>query len=374
MISGAPKRSSSRAPHHAGGAVRIYEAMRTLKEIFSVSRFSAMCFLLLAFAALPARCASEMLRLDLGPVQVDYHPGDNRIARDAAAGVRHSAEAISGSLGISFSRPVAVALARGRDEFNRLCGGPMPAWALAAAIPERQGIVVDVANVTPATANDMGLAIFHEMAHLALGRAEAGRKEPLPRWFHEGVATWLSAQRHVRGDRSVFDLAAAGGKLIPLDRISTEFPQDAKQADLAYLESEEFVACLMRTCSPESLRWVLDRYRGGEPFEEAFRNALGESRREMEAAWAESLRSRIPWLRTLWRSLPFYGVLAILTILVYIAVRWRGWRQRRQWDEEERAWRAVLRENADGSESEDNDEEPEDDEDEELDHYYPPTR
>jgi len=292
-------------------------------------------------------------RFSLSGVEVAYHPGDAGLARQAGLAVRQACIAITTELGISFVRPVTVFLVRGRAEFLESCGGRMPPWALAAALPDRGAMVVDAALVTPATANDMRLVIAHETVHLALAQDEEGRPDRLPRWFHEGVATWLSGTRHVRENRSAFTLAAAQGALLSFDDLERGFPRDRSEADLAYLQSEAFVAHIVGTRSPEALRWILDRYRAGESFNEAFRGALGMSRKTMEARWARSFRKRFPWLKVVWELTTLFGVLAVVTIFIFFIIRWRARRQHRQWKEEEEMWTVV-----DGDE-----EEPEPDED-----------
>ena len=283
-----------------------------------------------------ADTARKTLRLGTGSIEVAYHPGDIRLARHAGEAAQYGSERIARWLGIALETPVAVFLARGREEFNRMCGASMQPWALAAASRRKRCIVVDAALVVPASANDMGLAIIHEITHLALFQVE--ENQPLPLWFHEGVATWLSQRRHVLTDRRDFNLAAAQGALIPLERLERTFPDTQSEAALAYLQSEAFVGHLVATCSAESLRWILDRYTHGEPFEQAFANALGISRARMEKRWRRSFKSGFPWLRVIWHATTLFGVLALMTIVAFVIVRLRARRQHQRWKEEEAMW------------------------------------
>lgn len=314
-------------------------------------------FLMLSLGTVRAAPA-ERLQLRLGLVEVHYHRGDADLARQAAAAVQRACEIISQNLGINFTRSIQVSIACNHQEFQQLCGMREPAWALAAALRRRRAVVVDGSRVTEATANDLRLVIIHETVHLALFTLEEGRADRLPLWFHEGVATWLSGARHLRLNRGTFDIAAAYGKLIPLARLEQAFPEGASEVELAYLESEAFVAHIVTTRSRAALRRILDGYRRGEPFDEAFREALGESRAQVETAWAASLRSRFPWLRTLWHLVPLTLVMALGAIVAFLFVRWRRWRQYRRWKEEE-AWAAVL----DEEEPSEPEEEPSDEDD-----------
>jgi len=292
-------------------------------------------------AARPEEKARERLHLNLGTVAVSHYPGDADLARQAAAAVQYASERIAEDLGISLDRPVPLAIVRGREEFDRLCGRQMPRWALAAALRGRRGIVVDAARVTPATASDVRLTVFHEVVHLALFQVEADRPTPLPLWFHEGVATRMSSYQHLLTDTRAFNIAAMHGRLIPFDDLEHHFPAEPAEASLAYLQSESFIGYIARSRSLQALRGILGRYRRGESFETAFQSALGLSRAEMEKRWRRKLRKRFPWLRTIWEMTTLCTVMALATVAVFLLVRRRSRRQRQRWQAEETIWTVV---------------------------------
>jgi hypothetical protein len=291
-----------------------------------------------------------------GQVAVQFPAGKGGFARQAAETATFSLEKILKHLGITVEGQVRVQLVNGHEEFERACGQQMPDWALAAAVGGDR-IVADASKATPATANDIHLSMVHEMVHLALAQVEKGRPDRLPHWFHEGTATWLSGRQPLVLDRGVFRTAATHGALIPLKDLSNRFPEDERDAELAYLESEDFIGWLA-SVSPEGLHGIVDRYKAGERFEAAFAKAAGMPLDEAEARWAGSLRKSYPWLRTLLSSLTFWSVMAVATVLVFFLVRYRSRRQRRQWEEEEQVF-SVLDLDEPPAEEPDEDEEPE---------------
>ena len=307
--------------------------------------------LLTAPSALAEKPADGLLLFQRGSVEVRYHPGDARLAYQAADAVDYARERVAEVFGVSFASGTRVAIVRGRQEFDRRCGRRMQTWALAAALRSGDGIVVDAARVADATANDMRLTIIHEMVHLALFQVEEQRGAPLPHWFHEGAATWISNRRHTIGDWGAFRSAAAHDALIPFDDLRDGFPAEAPKADLAYMQSEAFIGHLVATRSPEALRWILDRFRAGAPFEAGFKSALGIERAELERRWRRSFRRRFPWVSTIWELTTLFTVLALATILVFVIVRRRSRRLRRRWEEEERFW-SVVDEDEDDNEDE----------------------
>ena len=318
-------------------------------------------FLIVGLISLPpsvldARPEETPLHLIIKNVDVHYRSGDAGLAKQAAKTVDHACGRISEELGIHFNEPVKVFIVHGHEAFLKRCGGRMPEWAMAAALSAENGIVVDASPATPGTANDLHLVMIHETVHLALGTLERGRTDRLPLWFHEGLALRLSRQSLLRGSRRSYRLAAAQGTLLDFDDLETSFPEDPAQARLAYLQSEAFLAHVANARSHDAPKWILERYRNGDSFDAAFENVMGATRSDFERRWAKSLRKRFPWLHTFWELTSLFTLMAVGTIVVFIVVRLRARRQRRQWAEEERLWTVVTYE--DGQEP---DEEPDTD-------------
>lgn len=326
------------------------KSYKAISAVAKVILLSLVAFL----AASPAAAQSEDLSLVSGRVAVQYPAGRSALARQAAETATFAMGRILKGLGISVEGQVNIRLVPNHDEFNMACGSVMPEWSLAAALPP-DAIVVNISKSTPSTANDIHLSMVHEMVHLALAQVEASRGERLPLWFHEGAATLLSGRQPLMPSRSIFRTAATHGNLIPLDQIAESFPQEQQAADLAYLQSEDFIAWVSKN-SPEGLAGIMDRFKSDVAFEDAFVIASGMTIADAEAKWAASLRKRLPWLRSLLASLTFWGVMAVSTILVYLVVRARSQRQKRIWEEEERVFSVLDLEEPPDDEPDEDDE------------------
>lgn len=283
--------------------------------------------------------ADEPLILERGNVRVSFTSGDVAPARQAAAAMEDATALIRTKLGVSFESPVQVRIVRGRDEFNRLIGERMPDWVMAVALPPNE-ILVDAVKVTPGTEDNLRLTVIHEATHLALDGIDASPRR-LPRWFHEGVATWVSGVEHLSADWSGFNLAVAQKALPKLKSLEETFPAEARRANVAYLVSASFVRYLVREHGEDAIRWVLDEYRSGKEFHAAFRDALGETVEKAQSEWHGSLRRSFPWLRALVSSISFWSVVAVCTILVFLVVRRRRNRQHEEWERQEREWHVV---------------------------------
>src|SRR5690606_34429865 len=85
--------------------------------------------------------------------------------------------------------------------------------------------------------SDPVVTLRHELAHIALN-AHIGR--PVPRWFDEGYATWVSGGWDERSGWQI-RLALLRGQTPPLDSLRLNWPRDEAGARLAYLLSASAV-------------------------------------------------------------------------------------------------------------------------------------
>lgn len=214
-------------------------------------------------------------------------------------------------------------------------------WALAVAIPSRARILINTPRLD--LRNNLVTTLQHEMVHLVLGRVEAKAGRSLPLWFHEGVAQW-AAQNLFYGTRDEFLAAAAAGRLFPLSRIEKTWPLDGHAANVAYAQSEDFIAFLERE-HPQAVQRILAYTARGIPFSEAFSESCGASLSEKESAWLETLDDKsgllVRWLQDnpsmLWvLILGGGGVLLFLAWLRYRARRralFEKWATEEPWNE-----------------------------------------
>jgi len=113
--------------------------------------------------------------------------------------------------------------------------------------------------------------LTHEYTHALL----VALAPECPLWLHEGLAQYLS------GDRAV-----NAGQLLPLGMLVDSFPNDARLAYAAYMESLQAVTDLVDERGMPPLRRLLDGLAAGKGLEAAFTSAYGEP----FSRWAENWR------------------------------------------------------------------------------------
>jgi hypothetical protein len=187
----------------------------------------------------------------------------------------------------------------------------------------------------------------HELAHVAL--EDAVGSHHVPRWFNEGLAIHEAGERSWARTKALWD-ATLSRTLLPLTDLDRGFPNDRYQVNVAYAEAADFVRFLLRDADRVRFGSLIERVRGGTPFDRALADAYGTDLRKLEYQWREENGKR-------------FGVMPILTggsllwVLVGVLMGIGWWRRRKaakaklaQWEREEAAMDAAITAAARGEE------------------------
>jgi hypothetical protein len=294
--------------------------------------------LAVALASAPARAQAPAPPLTAGPLTFRFEPAVAAETRALAAAAPALCAAVAADLGIA-PPPAQVWVAlRARDLGTGLPPGHVPPpWAGGVTYPA-EGLIA-IARAAPGGARQhLPTLLKHEYSHLALAVAAGHR--PLPRWFIEGFAHVQAGETSL-GRTETLAIAAAGGRLQPLDRLDRHFPRAEDLAALAYAESYDFVGYLREHGGAGGLSRLLAGVAAGRPFLDAFREAFGRSLGALEEEWRGDVRRRyVVWPLLTSGTLLWMGV-SVLAVL--------AWRRRRRaqaarlqrMDEDERAQRVA---------------------------------
>ncbi len=193
-------------------------------------------------------------------------------------------------------------------------------WISGLAILDQDRIIVQV-NGPGALLT--GETVRHELAHVAIHALTAG-KASLPRWYHEGVATWLAGEDVSQRLREGLPELDARGTLAQLDK---RFSDSHKTVQTAYATAASFVRfSLKRGGGVRALLDLHTRMRAGLDFGPAFTATFGMDPEAMYQLYGAMTTTPDPsWLKlfgenTLW---PVASLLAAFGLL------WRAWRRPR---------------------------------------------
>jgi len=173
--------------------------------------------------------------------------------------------------------------------------------------------------------------VWHEVVHLALS-AQAGG-QPLPRWFHEGVAISVEEGWGLSGRARLILATIAAPDLAGLGRL---FASNAQHdTATAYLLAAALVADVRRRHGAATPGAIVDLVARGTPFVRAFEMRTGVTPDQAAARTWALYRRWTSWIPVLTSgSTVWLGIMA-LSLLAFIATLRRRAAHRRRWGHEE---------------------------------------
>ena len=207
--------------------------------------------------------------------------------------------------------PIRVVLAPETSPLAR----DVPSW-VSGYTDGVSNVVVLLPERTPSYP-DGGLeeVLAHEVAHVLIYRASAGRR--IPRWFNEGVAMLAGRSWRLR-DQTQLALGLLSGDKVPLIRLDDLFEGDRWQVERAYALSGALVQDLLDRYGTGLPSALFSRVTQGLPFDEALRRTTGATLIDVgESFWARQsvLRRWLPIITStavLWFGITLLAIVAAL--------------------------------------------------------------
>ncbi len=160
--------------------------------------------------------------------------------------------------------------------------------------------------------------LAHEVAHVLIHRAAAGRR--LPRWFDEGLAMLAGRSWRLR-DQTELALGLLWGPRVPLWKLDDLFQGDRRQVERGYALSGTLVQDLMERYGPAVPRIVLARVARGDTFDEAVRGATGATLIDVGEAFWERQATLKRWLPILTSTAALWFGISILALVAALRRR-----------------------------------------------------
>jgi hypothetical protein len=206
----------------------------------------------------------------------------------------HALPQVREELGANGEMPhVRIRVGRDPDEMNALApvGAPPPAYAVGVAYPALSLILLTLTAPETWQPPEVHEVLVHEMSHVVLHHALGQGAFDVPLWLVEGVAIHQARERSMERIQALWHGALSGG-LLTLDELDARFPSQPHAVNLAYAESADFVAWLLRRNGPAKLRRLVERMRNGERFEVAVSQTWSQGIGQLEHGWRENLDGR----------------------------------------------------------------------------------
>jgi len=268
-----------------------------------------------------------------GPVTVFGAPGDRAAACQMADRALELHRRIGRDLHLRETVEVSIILATPRLAPEELPLDPktLPPWLAGVALSGRQIILIRVQPGRTAADHDSLLA--HELTHVIL-KGDYPLSAAWPRWFKEGLAMRQSRGEGLRLHASL-SLAAARGRIIPLDSLWSSFPNHQAGSRVAYAQSFSVLAFLISRHGEDVFAQFMQELRSRD-FAGSFAAVYGYGLGRMEKEWRRYVKLRYSWIPLATGGAAFWLLIVFLFFIALGARRRRSRELHRQWDEEER--------------------------------------
>ena len=215
-------------------------------------------------------------------------------------------------------------------ESSDLAHGVSP-WVSGFAVGASDLVVIFPARSPGYPDDTLEDVLRHEVAHVLIWRASAGR--PVPRWFNEGLA--MAAERD-RGfeDQTQLLYQLVTGSRTTLDQLNRLFLGRQDDQTRAYALAGALVHEVIRQHGPAACGEILLRIRQGISFDAAFTEMTGSTPDEWESRFWQRQRIWL-WVPIVTSSKTLWIVVTLLAILAIYRRRQRNRQLEEQWANEE---------------------------------------
>jgi hypothetical protein len=232
-------------------------------------------------------------------------------------------------LGIDEAGPaIRVILAPENSELAR----SVVSWISGFAIGESSLVVMFPARSPGYPDNTLEDVLRHEVAHVLIWRATAGR--PLPRWFNEGLAMEVERERRFQDQTQLLYQLLTGGQ-IDLERLDRLFSGTQNNQTRAYALSGAFVHDLLQRHGSSACKEILIRVRRGTSFDDAVETVTGNTPSHEESEFWRRQRIWTSWVPIVTSSTVLWLAITMLAILAIYIRRRRNKKMEEEWEKEE---------------------------------------
>jgi len=162
--------------------------------------------------------------------------------------------------------------------------------------------------------------LAHEVAHVLIYRASAGRR--IPRWFNEGLAMLAGRSWGLR-DRAQLALGILSGERIPLWKLDDLFEGNKSRVENAYALSGLLVQDLLERYGPGLPRALLSRVARGLSFDDALKDATGLTLLEAGESFYGRQTALRRWVPVITSGAALWFGISVLAILAAVKRRRR---------------------------------------------------
>ena len=246
-------------------------------------------------------------------------------------------------LGLPWLSQYSIVIAGSKDEFIELqpTMRPAPEWAGALTYPGLGMVLIMTPGAMETGGNRYWSLLQHEMAHLLLGDAESRHGTRLPRWFQEGVATYVSGEMNL--SRLVqLGWAQATGAAPNFRELEFTFPNQSSRAEAAYARSYLFIRYLSQRFGEDAVARLVAESLQKNGISGGVVSAFDVSLAELLEGFDQYARVKATWIPIITSTATIWGVITLLLFVTWFRKKVQGMRTLLQWEREEEEERLAA--------------------------------
>ncbi|MCG3208231.1 MAG: hypothetical protein FOGNACKC_01833 [Anaerolineae bacterium] len=218
-----------------------------------------------------------------------WYDGDQAFGQALFERANEALDTLGTDMGIAIKNPIKIFIYASHRDLLGAINSNSPEWTGGQAFSEHGVVVIGIESNPGSLAWGLN-AMTHEMTHLVVHQATDNPLSALPRWLDEGIAVYNENQNELVADfKPQFERAVAKNQLMTLRTLSSPFPSDPVEANLAYGQSGEVVRFIVNHYGPEAMAKLLDIFAEGALYDEALQQALGVDTDGLDNAFRQSL-------------------------------------------------------------------------------------
>jgi len=244
---------------------------------------------------------------------------------------------VTNDLGYSVKGKITIWFCESRKEFDRSVNAPIQDWAVGCAYPLQARIVILDPAFSENRRINLSHLVKHEIAHVIFGLYVGENLKNVPRWFNEGVAMYLSDDWTYSHYWAILT-GTLSNSIIPLYRLSIDFPEMTSRAQIAYAQSYSVLTFMIKRYGNDALKECIRLIAEGKEFDEALAGATGADMEWLESRWLKDLKKRYKWVSLISSWVILWSVAILIVFIAYSRRKIKNRRIIKQWKEEEKLW------------------------------------
>jgi len=259
-------------------------------------------------------------------------PLASRILEKADAFLNES----SAFLGLRAERSYTIIVAGSKEEFVDLqpTSEAAPEWAGALTYPSLGLVLIMSPGSMKTSGSGYWSILRHEMVHLLMSDAELKAGTRLPRWFQEGVATYISGEMNLSRLLHL-GWAQLTGSAPTFKDLENDYPRGAALAEAAYARSFLFIRYLTRRFGEGAVAQLVEASLANGGLEEGTRIVFGMPLANILEGFDQYARVKATWIPVIASSASIWGMITLLFLLTWYRKRVLGLRTLERWVLEE---------------------------------------